>query len=244
MFSKLEIDPIDICNRTCSFCPRSIGYPNTKEKMNLSTAININKKLKDIDYSGIITIAGFGEPLLHKDLEHLIRTIIKDLNIQECKIITNGDYLDKTRAQSLKNAGVTHIKISMYDEDLSNYFSKFLTEFEVEYQKYFNGPDNLVNRNEIYSNFKDHCVERTCYIPFYKMFMDFNGEVFLCSHDWNKSVSGGNINEKNFEEIWIKFNEYRKVLKSGKRSLFPCSACNAHGTLKGKKYFDQFEKKL
>ena len=62
LIQKIEIDPIDVCNRTCSFCPRGVGYPNTKRKIDYDTAAAINKNLKNISYTGSISFAGMGEP--------------------------------------------------------------------------------------------------------------------------------------------------------------------------------------
>ena len=240
LIQKIEIDPIDVCNRSCSFCPRGVGYPNTKKKIEYDTAEAINKNLKSISYIGSISFAGMGEPLLHKNLENIIKTVIKDLNLKAVTVITNGDYLDKYKAKTLHEAGVTNIKISMYDDDQEKYFSSFLQDFEVVYKHYYNGPDYEVNRNEIYSDFTEHHFDRPCYLPFYKMFIDFNGDAFLCVNDWNKTICAGNLKEKHIEEVWNYFDEYRRMLKKGKRSMHPCSGCNVYGLREGKDSFERF----
>lgn len=242
LIQKIEIDPIDICNRECSFCPRGVGYPNTKDKITIDVAQAINRNLKSISYTGSISFAGMGEPLLHKDLESIICTIVQDLDLKSITLITNGDYLDKDRAKSLYQCGVTHIKVSMYDDDQEEYFSEFLQDFDVMYKHYYNGPDFEVNRNEIYSDFTEQNCNRSCYLPFYKMFIDFHGDVFLCVNDWNKTICGGNLKEKHISEVWSFFNHYRDMLKQGKRNMHPCSGCNVYGLREGKDSFDKYSK--
>ena len=64
--STVEINPTELCNRTCSFCPRSDPnvYPNRNLNMTIDTAENISNQLLDANFTGDIHITGFGEPTL------------------------------------------------------------------------------------------------------------------------------------------------------------------------------------
>ena len=48
LFCKLEINPTELCNRTCSFCPRGQGYPNKNEHISLEVIDKIFKDLKEL----------------------------------------------------------------------------------------------------------------------------------------------------------------------------------------------------
>ena len=65
--ATVEINITELCNRTCSFCPRHDPevYPNQKLFMDLSTVVNLTHALRDANWHGDIHITGFGEPHTH-----------------------------------------------------------------------------------------------------------------------------------------------------------------------------------
>ena len=67
--SEVEISESGMCNRKCSFCPRS--DPNYEHK-NEFIDFNLHKKLCDelatFDYKGLIMYSGFVEPMLDKNI--------------------------------------------------------------------------------------------------------------------------------------------------------------------------------
>ena len=234
MIKSIEINPIELCNRSCSFCPRSVGYPNSNYTMSLDTARQINSRLAEYGYNQNITLCGFGEPLLHKNLSDLVKIIISGISVNVVSITTNGDRLSKDVADELSNAGVTKFNISMYDEDREEYFTKMLDGYQVDCRHYYNKPTNEVNRIQIYKSSSDININRGCNIPSYKFFLDWDGSGYLCSNDWNKSVTNGNVYTHTLDEMLHSdvMNTYREMLKNG-RSRSPCSSCNVDGLLKG-----------
>ena len=111
LFSWVDINPVELCNRTCFFCPRGHDYPNTNEHMDILVARKIAEELGKGDYDGSINICGNGEPLLHKDIYGLIES----LNGFYVQIVTNGDRLDKNTVYNLYESGLNHKSISLYD---------------------------------------------------------------------------------------------------------------------------------
>ena len=67
--SWIELSLIDVCNRTCSFCPKSDESvaPNTYQKMEDVLIEKLCDDLKKIKFEGAFCLCGYGEPLLHKD---------------------------------------------------------------------------------------------------------------------------------------------------------------------------------
>ena len=67
----VELSLIDVCNRSCSFCPKSDPKvaPDTYQIMSRKLIDKIHDDLKAINYKGAIALAGYGEPLLHKDIK-------------------------------------------------------------------------------------------------------------------------------------------------------------------------------
>lgn len=250
----VEINPVDICNRACSFCPRSDSdlYPNTKEKMSLDLVSKIAIDLKDINYNGRVSFVGFGEPLLYKSLVDAVRIVSSVVPL--CKWIeinTNADFLSKELAEELSLAGCTNLTISMYDTDISNELTAKLKGINLEltfkhcYQKNFE--INLVNRSDIILQKETGNYQGQCFLPFYKMFIDWNGDVLVCCNDWGRNGIIGNVTSNSIEEIWFsdRMNAYRLSLKNGKRSdNDPCKYCNIQGTKYGLESFNFLAKNV
>ena len=68
LFSFVELNINEICNRQCVFCPRVNPdvYPNQNIHMDIKVAENIANQLAELNFNGIVNISGTGEPLLTK----------------------------------------------------------------------------------------------------------------------------------------------------------------------------------
>lgn len=244
LLQEVEIDPINICNRSCSFCPRGQGYANTKDKLEVDVSRAINKSLREIEYSNIISFCGKGEPLLHKRLEDHIKIILSGIYPRQVLLICNGDRVTPERLKSLKEAGVTDIRISLYDSDTSADFMLMNESvgLKMGFRHNYNGVNFEVNRNEIFDKIKKDPVNRSCYYPFINTMIDFNGDVLLCCNDWTKTNKFGNVLTSSIKEMWCskRLNAVRDRLAQSKRDFFPCAACDVDGCLSGKKQFDSY----
>jgi MoaA/NifB/PqqE/SkfB family radical SAM enzyme len=101
-----HIIPTRRCNLSCGYC---------NEYDNFSKPVPTEEMLRRIDRlaalgTTIITISG-GEPLLHPDLDLLIRRI-RDRRIIPT-LITNGYLLTKSRIQGFNRAGLHNLQISI-----------------------------------------------------------------------------------------------------------------------------------
>jgi len=101
-----HIIPMRRCNLSCAYC-------NEYDKV--SDPVPTGEMLRRVEIlagmgTGIITISG-GEPLLHPDLDQIIRGIRSHGAI--ATIITNGYLLTPERIQKLNRAGLEHLQISI-----------------------------------------------------------------------------------------------------------------------------------
>jgi len=250
MPSWIELSLIDVCNRKCTFCPKSNSdiAPDTFQKMSRKIIDNIYDQLRKINFKGTISLCGYGEPLLHKDLNYIVKKLSAISNVE---VITNGDVLSPKILQDLYIAKVSKVLISMYDGP------EQINKFE-EMRRKANVPDEmLILRDRWYDKLNDFGVKLTnragtvktgeqaevnlsakCFYPAYQFLIDWNGDVFLCPQDWQRRVTMGNVMQETIFEIWTGkiITNFRKNLLSGKRCSSPCSSCNADGTLLGKNH--------
>jgi MoaA/NifB/PqqE/SkfB family radical SAM enzyme len=101
-----HIIPIRRCNLSCSYCNE---FDNFSKPVSLDLMFPRIDRLAEFG-TAIITISG-GEPLLHPELEAIIRHIRKRGMI--AGMITNGYLLTPQRIESLNQAGLEHLQISI-----------------------------------------------------------------------------------------------------------------------------------
>jgi radical SAM protein with 4Fe4S-binding SPASM domain len=243
----VELSIIDVCNRSCSFCPKSDPNiaPDTYQQMSLGLIRKLAKDLKNISFKGAFALCGYGEPLLHKEVIKIVEILSK---VSDVEIITNGDPLNVKLIQKLYKANLKKLLVSLYDGPQQiKKFEKMIEEAKVPldfvilrdrwYDKDKNFGVKLTNRTGTVKT-GDQIklgVHKVCYYPTYQILIDWDGNTYLCPQDWQRRISMGNVMQKKFYEIWVgKFlTIYRKKLLQGDRSLSPCNTCNAQGTLLG-----------
>lgn len=98
--------PIRRCNLSCTYCNEFDDFSKPVSKEVLFGRVD---RLASLGTS-IITISG-GEPLLHPELEEVIRHIRRRGII--AGMITNGYLLTRARIETLNDAGLEHLQISI-----------------------------------------------------------------------------------------------------------------------------------
>ena len=262
MPSVIEVSNSGMCNRKCSFCPRSDpNYNHVNEFIDENLHNKIYDELKSFDYSGSIIYSGFVEPLLDKRIYEHIKDIRQKLPKANLEIITNGDPLNEKRVLKLFEAGLSVLLISVYDgpKEAEN-FLKMMQRMNIDKSRYvirdrYYGEDKdfgitLSNRagNLDNAEFKIAPLKKSlkmkCTYPSYTFFIDYNGDVLMCSHDWGKKMIMGNVKNNTIKEIWTskKFDFARKKLINADRNFSPCDVCDVKGTLIGNKHAEQWLK--
>jgi MoaA/NifB/PqqE/SkfB family radical SAM enzyme len=101
-----HIIPIRRCNLSCAYCNE---YDDYSKPVPLDTMLHRLELLGALG-TGVITISG-GEPLLHPELDDIIRGIRKQATL--AGLITNGYLLTADRIQRLNDAGLDYLQISI-----------------------------------------------------------------------------------------------------------------------------------
>ena len=255
----VEINTTEMCNRKCVFCPRfdENVYPNRPLHLQVEDMEKIANSLKEINYKNKISFSGFGENLLNKKFYEIIKKTREILphNLIECN--TNGDVLNPVRLKKIIDSGLDRLYINLYDgEEQVEYFEKMLKDAKISKQQYklrphWPGIDEehglfLNNRSGQASWLKKEqkkvkdLVGTPCHYPFYKMFVDWNGDVLFCSNDWGRERIVGNIIKQSVRDVWMsdEIKKIRKRLIDGNRTASPCNTCSVNGQLFAKSSFD------
>jgi MoaA/NifB/PqqE/SkfB family radical SAM enzyme len=101
-----HIIPIRRCNLSCAYCNE---YDNFSKPVPLETILGRLELLGKLK-TGVITLSG-GEPLLHPDLDDIIRGIRRNATL--AGLITNGYLLTAERIHRLNDAGLDYLQISI-----------------------------------------------------------------------------------------------------------------------------------
>ncbi len=248
--SWIELSIIDVCNRSCSFCPKSDHKiaPDTYQRMQMNLINKLTDELKEIEYKGSVTLCGYGEPMLHKEINIICKKLSEAAFVE---VVTNGDPLNPKKIHDLFVNNVNKLLISMYDgEHQVSKFKKMIKDsnvpedFVILRDRWYDAKTDfglkLTNRTGTINigNQEKVGTYKKCFYPSYQFLIDWNGDIFLCPQDWHRRITMGNMMQENIFSIWTNkiITKYRKNLLNGKRVDNPCTTCNAEGTILGKNH--------
>jgi len=156
----LRISVTDRCNFRCIYCmPREVFGPGYAfvPREDLLTLEEIARVAKVFAMIGMrkVRITG-GEPLIRRNLEHLIEMIDAMEGVQDISLTTNGSMLSPSRAVSLKQAGLKRLTISL--DALDDATFKRINDVDYPASRVLDGIDNA--RAAGFSDIKVNAVVR------------------------------------------------------------------------------------
>ena len=229
--SVIEINPTELCNLKCFFCPRSTFYPNENLNMSLDTATEIHRQLKDIDYRGEVSITGRGEPTLHPKFDELCEIFLTD-KTWTLKINTNGKRFDRYFTQIIQFDRIIYNVYSKPEDDYIAVMDKynFIPHITIKHKPmdmlWYDRP-SFTNRA---GSWKTNRIpeDGRCDVIFLKLFIDWDGTYRVCCEDWKEKISMGTIFDQTIREYVedsVQLQEYRLMLMNGERTTSPCNQC-------------------
>jgi radical SAM protein with 4Fe4S-binding SPASM domain len=251
----IEINITDLCNRKCEFCPRVDPdvYPNRNVFISLELIEKIAGELKDLSYQSKISFSGFGEPLLNKEFLKIIAIFRKYLGSSVIlETNTNGDKLNPILLNDLRDAGLDSIYWNLYDgphqvgEAEKIIKDSFFPSENIRLRPHWAGFDSSSNVG-LFLNNRSGAVglpvstasvlplRQGCNYPFYKMLIDWDGNVLCCSNDWMRKRVVGNVGKQSLISVWLseEMDQFRRRLLSADRNMEPCKTCDVNGLLFG-----------
>ena len=137
-----HIIPIRRCNLACEYCNEYDDFSKPVPTDNMFQRVD---KLGELGTS-VITISG-GEPLLHPELDEIIRRIRKNGSI--AGLITNGYLLTADRIEKLNRAGLEWLQISIDNVTPDEVSKKSLKVLDKKLQLLAAHADFHVNINSV-----------------------------------------------------------------------------------------------
>ena len=137
-----HIIPIRRCNLSCTYCNE---YDDFSKPVPTETMLRRIDRLAELGTS-VITISG-GEPLLHPELDEIIRRI-RDRGCI-ATLITNGYLLTADRIKRLNRAGLDHLQISVDNVHPDEVSKKSLKVLDRKLQWLAKNAEFQVNINSV-----------------------------------------------------------------------------------------------
>lgn len=210
------------CNLSCGYCNE---FDKTSEPVPLSILKERAAKLKELGAFSICLTGG--EPTLHPDLPELIRYCRFDLKFLKTVMITNGFFLKKELIESLNEAGLQDMQISIDGVKPNDMTVKVLDSLRkrLGYLKEF------AKFNVVVSGVVGSCPPQESFdvIKFAKE-MGFRPRILLI-HDHDGQVKLSPEEMKVYEEIkkmiprhFYEFSDYRHDIITKGKAPFKCRA--------------------
>lgn len=252
----INLETINKCNGTCSFCPNNKYVDKRKAKrMDTKTFEKVILDLEDRHYNGVLSLQGNGEPFLDKDMTDRILYAREKLPDAKLIIFTNGSLLTEDILDKIAGKLDT-LYINNYCESYRlNERSKMVYDYVKK------NPDKFGNmkiqieyryRNEVLStrggyspnkcNHKKKVCKSLCILPYLETYIFSDGSVGLCCCDVRKTYNFGNVSDNTIFEIFngARLMDIRKKMKEGRDGLEFCKFCDFES--KGGRRLKWFEK--
>jgi MoaA/NifB/PqqE/SkfB family radical SAM enzyme len=219
----VHIIPMRKCNLACTYC---------NEFDDVSTPVPLEEMKQRLDLladmgASIITISG-GEPLLHPEIDEVIRHIRRRGIV--AGMITNGFFLNQERIERLNRAGLEHLQISIDNVTPDEVSKKSLKTLDGRLEMLAQHAVFQVNINSVLGSGVKN-PEDALQIAHRAVALEFTSTVGII-HDNNGQLKAlGEREQSIFEEImelgkrsFSRFNEFQHNVARGREHNWRCRA--------------------
>ncbi|MBP3735490.1 MAG: radical SAM protein [Lachnospiraceae bacterium] len=237
----VNIETINRCNSTCSFCTANIHAEKRPfMKMDEDLYRSIIDQLADWNYKGHLTLYGNNEPLLDTRLVDFHKYAREKLPDSFIFCSTNGLILNKEKVDALKPY-INQLIINNYAyeyklHDNIREFYEYAKAHPEEYRdldiviqmRYLK--EVLTNRAGSAPNKQatEKVIRETCLLPFTDAWIMPNGKLGLCCCDNFEVTDFGDLTTTPLKEAWgsEKFQQVRRMIAEGRQNYPFCKHCD------------------
>lgn len=238
LFSSIEIETVNRCNGTCSFCPINRNIDSRKfKKMDEQLFRHIIDQLGELNYAGRLALHSNNEPFLDTRIIEFARYARERVPNAFLYLYTNGTLLTMDKFLDIMQY-LDKIMIDNYSDALKLHPNN---KAILEYCKKNRRMDRRV---EIYLR-KEHEILRTrggqapnkqtvrtlpfsCCLPYKQMVVRPNGKLSLCCNDPLGKYTMGDLNKETLTKVWYsgRYRKLRERLRRGRRGVKLCRCCD------------------
>lgn len=234
----VALETTTACTRSCPYCPPHSAMRIPKLLMSRETFSRVVSSLGGRGFSGDIFFSLYGESLADDRLESLVAEAKKKAPGARTVVFTNGDLLTAGRFLDLKKAGMDRMSVSLHSEKLPDGPAAALARLGRDYPELYSvevidyytqslpGNDSgLLNNKGGLAEVRRRPFHSCCDIE--SACVDCLGNVPLCNNDCTGSYIFGNVNERDFYDIWEDplFMLARRRILRGERVFEICRRC-------------------
>lgn len=239
-FESIEIETINRCNNSCSFCPVNRAE-DTRPYALMEEGLfeTLIRQLSDIEFNGKISLYSNNEPLLDKRIVRFHRTVRSILPHSFISLFTNGILLTPEIFDELIEI-VDELVIDNYDDRLQ------LIEPVRKICSNINGSlHSLQGKVKVVLRRKSAVrqtrggkarnrkkmnvhLRSSCTLPFAQMVIRPSGGVSLCCQDALGTYTLGDCTRESLMEIWHgrAYQDVRKRIMAGRNAIELCEQCD------------------
>jgi len=240
LFGLVELETQNRCNGSCNFCPVNKNDDiRPYAKMTDELFEKIMSELRELNYSGTLSLFCNNEPFLDTRLEGFAKIAREYLPKARIQIYTNGtvlklerfieiiQYLDVMVIDNYNDELKWHdtvIAIREYIKKNPELKSKVKIRMHKESAIMSTRGGQAPNSREIKT------LPISCLLPFYHMVIRPDGKISLCCNDaWGKYTLG-DVSQQSLEEVWYNdaFTEIRSKVREGRDTLELCKYCDSY----------------
>lgn len=239
LFNHIEVETINRCNGTCSFCPvNKNDDPRQKAVMTTELFKKIVNQLAEIDYSGRFTTFSNNEPLLDERIIEFNRYARNRLPNARMHLFTNGTLFTIEKFIALTEI-LDELIIDNYQQELKlikpcleiEEYCREHPELKKKVTIVLRKPKEILtsrggdapNRTKLIQYGKDRCI-----LPYKQIVVRPDGKISLCCNDATGKYTLSDLNKESILDIWYgpKFQMVRKCLYEGRENWGNCKNCD------------------
>ncbi|SDD80618.1 radical SAM/SPASM domain-containing protein [Sporomusa acidovorans] len=241
LFTVIEIETLNRCNNTCSFCPVN-KHADTREykAMDQELFVAILEQLQALRYTGTVHLYSNNEPFLDNRIIDFAKLTKEYVPQARLKIFTNGTLLTLDKFKAIIQY-LDRIVIDNYNDDL-----QLIPTIETIYQ---HAKNNSVYNDKVRIRLrKIHDVLSTrggqapnraseeisslpfgCLLPFRQMIVRPDGKISQCCNDALGKITMGDLTRESIAAIWqnSKYLALREQITQGRAGLPLCDNCDS-----------------